>query len=193
MFDINLEDRIQQLDANLVVTSREKIVLTENNSEGQAELVCNVKNYTVAFLKLEDKKIQYFNHKNCADGILFEKLPTDQWIIHIIEFKRTVKAKEWFKIKKQFKGAILQATACMGILGIPNVSAIKCYTAFRYNQINETEVEDPVIAKQMLAGDNPFTLFDWMTDKIKLDLLNKDLEHAKIQLNVDTGFAEVFL
>ena len=156
--------------------------------EGKAQLLCKFNNFSITFRNPDKKSIGYLNHQKCSDAIIFERIQAEQWVLHIIEFKRTVTKNKWDDTKAQFKGAILQASACMGLLGISNVVAIKCYTALRNDKINTTT--DPFLLKTLVGQDDANSCADWLTNKIKLDILPKRIAHQKIILNVDTGYGE---
>lgn len=117
-----------------VSEARKKVYLTVSSSEGKAELTVELSKPALAFKKLNEKRLKYFNCQNSADHILF--LVTDVgWELHVIEMKRTVTPSKWLLIKEQFKGAMLNGICLAAFLGI-KIIKINLYTAFRNNEVN---------------------------------------------------------
>ena len=137
---------------------------------------------------MESNRPTYFKCKNCADNIVFEKINDNEWKLHVVEFKRTVKENEWKTIKNQFKGAILNAKALSGVLDI-KIKEIKCYTGFRRDHMGK----EPASLKSLIGLDAMENLkIEWDSGKVHIDLDSKlVLEHQKVQLDIDTGEAEL--
>lgn len=189
MITTDFTKRLEWLDNNLYCISESEMELEETKEDGYAKLLCRLNNYSICFLKLEKKRLQYFKHGKCADSLMFEKVSQDDWHIHVFEFKRKVKSGSWEHIKEQFKGALLNATALMGVLGIKSVIKISCYTIYRENKIEE----DPILFKAPVGEkvvDHPF--IDWVTGNMKIDIIpDKLVKHEKIALDTDTGYGEI--
>ena len=89
---------------------RERIVVRETEESGEAELTLHLARNGVLFQYPHNNNF-IFSNKKRADGILFLQREND-WEVMIVELKKTVKAKEWMKIKEQWHGA----AACSGPL-----------------------------------------------------------------------------
>lgn len=188
MITSDFKERLAWLDSNLVDVSEKSVTLTETSKDGKALLECNLENYCISFKKLDNKKMPFLREQSCADAIIFERLADESWVLHIIEFKRSVDFKEWQKIKKQFCGALLRALAFGGILGISNIKKVKCYTAYCRESFAKTT--NPTLLKTA-NGLRPISV-DWLTDNIHLEIINQKVEHKKITLDQE-GHGKVTL
>ena len=114
MININFEERLQLFDLNnKVKISSEQLILEEKIEEGKANLVCNLTNYSIAFLNADKNIVGYFKNQKCADAIIFQKINENDWKLIIIEFKRTLSIKSLTKSIDQFKGAIHNSLALL--------------------------------------------------------------------------------
>lgn len=189
MFSGEIQQRISLMRSDLVQISGNYFELEEKSEEGSAHLTVHVKNPSILFCDLENKKLGYFLNQKCADYVIFEKRENG-WFIHIIELKRTIKKKTWESIKEQFAGAIQNVFALAGVLGIEiDMSHIRLYSAYRNDKIND--YSNPVRLRMgMQAHKNRVAVDDndWKADKITVDFLGRNLYvHSKIRLNIETG------
>lgn len=193
MINTAIDNRVSWLNKQLVQISDDKIVLIEKNENGKAELECRVKNYTIAFPEWDKKTFSFVECQKCADGILFEKLPSNNWVIHILELKSTMNSSEWDKTKKQLNGAVIHGCACMGVLGITNIENIKFYAAYKKEKISVAT--DPVLSKIPVGKiSSEHTIADWREGKIIIPALgNKLMNFDKIKLDPSTGQGSVSL
>ena len=196
-FSAEVQKRIDLLLQDCIQVSEKQFVLTEKSKQGVAELQMNLQRPCILFVNLEKKKLQYFRNGKCADYILFENR-ADSWILHIFELKRTVTGSKWEdEIKGQFRGAMQNALAIAGFLGIPiEMSHTRLYTAYRNDKIND--MANPINlrsglhekgAKEISARGN----CDWNKEKIRIDFLDTAcLRHTRIPLD-DSGKATASL
>lgn len=195
MVEFNLEERLAFFDKNLFDVSSEQVCLEETQKEGRSRLICNLNTCSIAFKNADKSKLNYISHKKCADNIVFQRVDENNWVVKIIEFKRSVGIDEWKKVKQQFKGAILNSMAIGGFLGIHNISEIVLYTAFRRDKLSEQQLKnthDPILLKLPLGRDNKANFADWNSEEIMIDLKDNKFKHIKIQLDID-GNGEVTL
>lgn len=134
MFQENVQKRLELLGVSekscqLVEISNNEVHLTEAR-QGVANLQVSLTSPCILFKKLDKNKLPYLKIKTCADYVLFENR-NDEWFVHIFELKTSVKAKEWIHIKKQFSGALQNAYALAGVLGIEiDLDRVKTYTVY---------------------------------------------------------------
>ena len=189
MFSNDLRERLNLLDENIVKESNEVLHLLETSESGKADLEIVLQNQCIYFWDLENKKMQYFVCKKCADHVVFEK-KADAWIIHIFEMKRTVKKDEWITIKEQFKGALQNSLALVGVLGINDeVKEIKLYTAFRNDKINNysNTIQQRIQMHETKEKREQY-VNDWNDEVISLNFLGVEkFLHIKIPLDIETG------
>lgn len=193
MFQEEVRKRLELLEGDLVLCSDKNFHLREKRKEGEADLVLSLKNPCILFQKLEEKKLDYFKNKKCADFILYEQ-KQEIWRIHIFELKRSIGEKAWEIMKMQFCGAMQNALAIAGFLNIPvDMDHITVYSAYRNDKINDTA--NPARLRlqmhQRIQPQEHSDHLDWNNQRVKLDFLGKEtFLHCKIQLNIENGHGE---
>ncbi|WP_139491722.1 hypothetical protein [Brevibacillus dissolubilis] len=170
-------------------STKHGLILKEVNEEGRAEVhFCTDHNELYSFRLEGNNKFPYLTNQKCADGIILE-LRQEQWFLHVIEFKKTMKKDIWNKTKVQYEGAVLRMHAIMGILGIEKLDGIYFYSAFRNNDFEPKESTSPVLMRQLERRENLSTtveLREWFDEKITV-LSLKDMPLQKIRLDKETG------
>lgn len=191
MLSSTYDIRLSWLDSNLVFASESELELKETEESGEATLKLRLDNYTIAFTKWHKHTFPFLKQQKCADHILFEKVDNDNWILHIIEFKKTVTSSQWSKAKLQFNSAVQQATCCMGILCINRISDIRFYTAFREDKLKSANNTNSVLLKTGVGAKAAEIDIDWNLNRVKIECLaDKSFKHYKIELDKDTGYGE---
>lgn len=190
MLEEELQERLELLDSNLVLVSEKEFHLKEKKSEGIAELTLELHNFCILFSELEKKKLGYFKNKKCADFLMFER-NQGSWIVHIFELKRSVGESEWKKMKEQFKGALQNALAVAGILGIDiELNNVSFYSAYRNDKLNDY-ANPGKMRYQMYRHKTkllPQDCRDWNEESIAFEFLGtREFMHKKIQLELETG------
>ena len=111
--------------------------------------------------------------------------------------KGKIKRKECYiceqilHIKKQFSGALQNAYALAGVLGIEiDLTKVKTYTVYRNDKLNDAS--NPVKLRYGIntKGDSTGSLEqkEWSSDTVEIDFTEKViLEHCKVQLDIETG------
>lgn len=191
MFNNTINARLKLLDFNVVKQSETEMILEETKFDGYAKLKCKLNHPTIAFFNLEDKKLGYFVCQSCADKFMLSKLDDDSWVLHIIEFKRTVRIGNWESIKKQFLGAILHAMALSGFLGFKlDLKQANLYTGFRNDKVYDTSPIEMKVPSGISAKTNSY--LEWKEDIVEIEIDNKyKLNHSKIKLDESSGYAEL--
>lgn len=191
MFSAKVQKRIDLLRQECIDVSDERLTLTEKSEEGTAELQMDLEYPCILFRNLEKKKLQYFKNEKCADYIVFENRE-ESWILHILEFKKTVTGSKWEEdVKSQFRGAMQNALAIAGFMDIPlELSRTTLYTAYRNDKIND--VANPVKLRPGLHERDSEGMSarrgDWNEEKVRIDYLDTEcLRHIKIPLDIADG------
>lgn len=193
MFQGEIQKRLDLLDANSVLTSNSQIHLQENREQGKADLTLNLQNPCIVFKDLEHKKLNYFKNDTCADYVLYEQ-KEDMWKVHIFEMKRTISKKHWLHMKEQFKGAMQNALAIAGFLGIEiEIENICMYSVYRNDKLND--YTNPVKLRYQMHQPNcsriPEECRDWNEKEVVLDFLDEEkFVHNKISLDIEDGTGE---
>ncbi|CAM2079423.1 MAG: hypothetical protein NSGCLCUN01_03643 [uncultured Clostridium sp.] len=197
MFSEEIKKMIGYLktDRSCIEISQENIFLEERSKDGEAKLDLIVNSPCIAFKQVDKNKNSYFAYKKCADNMIFQNV-NNTWVLHIVEFKKTVKSDEWEKIKTQFLGCLLNAIGMAGYLGINiDYKNIQLYTCFRNDKINSQRLASPIelrgkVGKSLKKNNTD----DWEVGEVELSDFNKlKCRHNKIELNKDTGYAKYFL
>jgi len=143
---------------------------------------CYVQNEAVCF-RLEKKNgIQYLRQKKIADAVILEFLGQRAVRIHILECKKTVGSGAWKHIKSQFEGALLNALALLGILGIDAVQEVVFYTAYLRDRISPEQNPRPSTLKEDAGEWGIQWPADWLDDRVSI-LSISAAPHMKIQLS----------
>lgn len=190
MFQGELQKRLDLLNDDLVQVSDSQLHLVEKREQGIADLELNLTNPCILFKDLENRKLDYFKNKKCADYVLYEK-KNEKWFLHIFEMKRSVGEKEWKKTKEQFKGAMQNALAIAGFLGIEmNMEDISVYSVYRNDKLKDYANPARLHHQMQHQGCRriPDDCEDWDDQEIKLDFPGKEkFIHKKIPLNIENG------
>lgn len=196
MFSNEVQERIDLLESGLVKTSKQEMHLTEKTEEGSADLTLHLNNACILFSDLENKKLGYFRNKKCADYIVYENRASG-WILHVFELKRSVGQKEWLAMKEQFKGAIQNALAIAGVLGISiELAQVRIYSVFRNDKLNDYANTARLHSKlhETTRGNLPADCEDWDKESAKLDFLDQEwYTHSKVRLDVENGTGSLVL
>lgn len=180
MINLDFEERLKLLDLNnKVLCSSDQVTLEEIINDGKAKLLCNLKEYSIVFIKADDNILPYFKDKKCADVIIFQKGNNELWKLIIIEFKKTMSIKNLIKSMQQFKGAINFAIALAGLLDV-KFDEIEIYSAFREDKISKLSNENLNILK---TSGNRILLEQWESEIVKFDFVDKNITYGKITLN----------
>lgn len=194
MISEKVQKRLALLDINLVKQSDSEFHLTEKDEAGIADLHVYVEDNCILFCNLEKKKNEYLLVKSCADYVLFQ-VTDNVGKLYVFELKRTISESSWEKIKHQFEGAMQNALALAGLLGIEmDLRNTQLFSVFRNDKLND--FSNP--AKQRLYMHEHRNLSqkhkDWNDEKIKFEFLDSMLcTHKKIQLHIEDGTGEYIL
>jgi hypothetical protein len=181
MISLNFEERLQLFDLNnKVKVSSEQLILEERTEDGRASLVCELTNYSIAFLNADKSIVGYFKNQKCADAIIFQKIDKNNWKLIIIEFKKTLSIKSLGKSIEQFKGAIHNSLSLAGILGIKEFKCIEVYSAYRREKISSDKNENTVIQKDISIRK---LIKQWENKQVVFDFINSSVYYGRIELD----------
>lgn len=190
MINMDFEERLRLFDLNnKVIISSEQLTLEEKIEDGKANLVCDLTNYSIAFLNADKNIVGYFKNQKCADAIIFQKVNDTDWKLIIIEFKKTISIKNLTKSIDQFKGAIHNALALAGILGIEEFKCIEVYSAYRHEKISSDKSENVVTQKNINIRK---LIKQWEEQKVNFDFINSSIYYGRIELD-DLGAGKILI
>mgnify|MGYP004516952973 CR=1 FL=1 len=196
MFQSEVQKRLKLLivGQDQLVEISDQLFHLKEAGQGEADLKVTFSNECVLFRKLEKKGLQYFQNQKCADYVLFE-YRDDVWYVHIFELKRTISSKRWNEeIKIQFAGALQNALALAGVLGV-NIALdqVTLYTVYRNDKINDATNPGKLRYRmhKELNGIEHTNESDWNDSEIVVRLTkNLNLKHVKVGLNLEYGTGE---
>lgn len=176
----------------IIAEANETCTLTEKNESGSVTLNCTVLEDSLILTSPEHNVLPYLdgNKKGaraCADVFIYEKIKNSgKWVVHIIEFKKTINVSTIDKSKWQFIMGIYNARAVAGFLGI-ELEKIVLHSGFRNDAIINTK--DIALSAMRAANANPDIVKMWKSGEWKLELDGGSvlLEHKKIQLDEQGG------
>ncbi len=164
-------------------TEGTKLVVRESEESGEAELTLHLARNGVLFQYPHNNNF-IFSNKKRADGILFLQREND-WEVMIVELKKTVKLKEWMKIKEQWHGAWLHALALSGVLEAPFPQPPRFLVAYRKDGIDEN-APDPILLK---SPEYALAFIEWREGRAALNEIG-EVTFEKAPLD-ETGRGEL--
>lgn len=191
---INEKIRFFNKDKFTVVMAGEKTHVEEKSKTGTAHLECTCNKDSLVILQPEQNVLPLLDEKikgatSCADVFIFEKCDENKYLLHIIEFKKTVNTSTFAKSMRQFTMGLYNARAIAGFLGIV-IDRIILYSGYRKDTISNIEGKSLI---ELRADKSCIQIINmWKKGKCYLciDGDNTEFEHKKIVLN-DAGEGEL--
>lgn len=110
MLPEHVVDKLKYFNSSKYIVENGKVELKEKKKEGKVHLICKLKNCTLIFNDPEKNTLPYLDEnikyaKSCPDKFLFELDLDDKWILHVMEFKKTINTST---IATVYKGNIIK-------------------------------------------------------------------------------------
>ena len=168
-------DPFEKCNGTVVVSEKGQSMLLNIVLSGEAWCVKNMDN------KFESLK-NNLRKRKCADTAIWMPTDSGQWVLHIIEMKKTVTRScndtSWDHIKRQFVGAYRICRMVAAALDI-EIEQVVFYTAFNNDDdislrvIDSSDVddtEDPVAMRvdPDMPDDMPSPMVEWASGKCSL-------------------------
>lgn len=134
MLPEHVVDKLKYFNSSKYIVENGKVELKEKKKEGKVHLICKLKNCTLIFNDPEKNTLPYLDEnikyaKSCPDKFLFELDLDDKWILHVMEFKKTINTSTIAKSKRQFVMGIYNARALAAFLNI-EIKEVRIYSAY---------------------------------------------------------------
>ena len=146
---------------------------------------------TALRFKLSEKgRFPCIAQRKAADGVVLQfSAGKKLQAIHLVELKSKLSISEWTKVKLQLQGALHNAHALLGVLGLNWPDKVICHTAYKQDAVST----NPALMKQPM-GQHLAQIdgADWVEGKIAIDQRFSRLEHHRHQRDA-SGNAEVIL
>jgi hypothetical protein len=191
-----LEQRLKWLHKEKYQYSNQEVFVIETKEGGEAKIHCLVNKDTLCF-NGDQIHLTFLKQQKSVDGIVFIFSDKNEVFLHLVECKRTIRQNNWIETKEKFEGSLLTTLALQGLLNLPKIQNIYCYTAFREDKLtdrlkcNLVDIEAGMNPKQE-QKENYHSGIDWLNDEINILSLHK-IKHKKIELDKNTGLGEIDL
>lgn len=191
MIPEDVQEKLDFFNKDKYAIAAEKIDLKERKKYGEVCLTCRLNKDTLIFMTPENNTLPYLDEKikyarACPDKFLFELDTDDKWILHVMEFKKTINTASIGKSKRQFVMGIYNARALAGFLNI-QIKEIYIYSVYRNDKIES--MDDTLIQIRSMNMDPEALkiIREWKKGKCSLNLDSKKsvFAHGKIQLDQD--------
>jgi len=185
----DVREKLRYLDDKKYEMSNAEVLLIEKEKAGSVILKCKLKNDTLIFHNPDKNPLPYLGNRNnarsCPDEFLFELDDDDTWILHIMEFKKTINTSSMKKSKIQFIMGIYNARAIAGFMNI-KIKKIYIYSAYRNDNIETISPTTLIEMRNANSSKEDLELIkEWKNKewKLNIDLQTIVFEHEKIQLD----------
>lgn len=160
----------------------------EKSKDGEAELTYHITGDAIAIKEPDKNVIPYLANekgmRSCPDGFLFVK-QEEQWLLYIIEFKKTLDVTKFHKSKFQFRMGIYNARAVAAFLGIEIKEIILC-SSYQREKMPISKKEKNL---SLLRASNTITVRkgqeEWREEQLELEVDKKikTYQYEKIKLD----------
>jgi hypothetical protein len=124
------------------------VIERQKGGEGTATFTSPGNNQLLRFNLSEENRLRLLKQRKVADGILLELgQDGDPVRLHLVELKGSVTTGKWCEVKEQLLGALHNAHALMGLLGLPMPDSIECHTCYTKDRISPQESAQPAMFK----------------------------------------------
>lgn len=160
MLPASIQEKLVFFNKEKYIIDDTVVELKEKSKAGKACLTCKLNKETLIFMDPEKNTLPYLDEsiksaKACADKFLFELDTDEKWILHVIEFKKTINTDSINKSKRQFVMGIYNARALAGFLNM-QLKEIHIYSAYRNDRIDS--IQDDSLIQMRSANIDPEAL-----------------------------------
>lgn len=130
------------------------------------------------FTLTEKGRFPCIRQRKAADGVILH-FGRDKALraLHLIELKSKVTTEQWRGVKLQLQGALHNAHAVLGVLGLDCPEQIVCHTAYKQDAISQ----NPALLKAPIGVrvDATDEASDWINGEIEIDRRFPRLKHFR--------------
>ena len=124
------------MEKNFIENETEQIYLEEKEDSGKSILkwkLVSGQNFSIKNVNKKNTIMYFFDEKKGmykrVDHIIFENLGNNNWKIHLIEMKSSVKYSKWIEVKAKFRASYLLSQAIAAMLSL-NIKEVCMYTTY---------------------------------------------------------------
>ena len=187
--DIKREFIIKELmEENFIENETDQICLEEKEDTGKSVLKWKLLSGSNFSIKNVDKKntiLQFFDERKGmykrVDHIIFENLGDNDWKIHLVEMKSSVKYSKWKEVKAKFRASYLLVQAIAAMLSL-NIKEVCMYTTYERCNLDIPETI-PAARRPFLGQKNVSPLDEWQGTDFGLNFGERvEFMHTPIQM-----------
>ena len=157
-----LEDKLQYFDLKKYRIEDTNVLLEEREEQGKVSLMCTLDKETLIFPDPEKNVLPYLNEKkgsrSCPDKFLFQMDENGDWILHVMEFKKSINTDSLKTSKHQMVMGIYNARAIAGYLNIP-IKQVYVYSAYRKDTLTKDNLA--ILRSANINPEDLRVMIDW--------------------------------
>ena len=176
------------MEENFIESETDQIYLEEKEDSGKSILrwkLLSNQNFSIRNVDKKNTIIHFFDEKKGmykrVDHIVFENLGNNDWKIHLIEMKSSVKYNKWIEVKAKFRASYLLVQAIAAILSM-NIKEVRMYTTYEKCNLDIPETM-PTARRLFLGQKNVDPLDEWQGPDFGLNFGERiEFMHTPIQM-----------
>lgn len=171
--------RIDWIDRNHY-TQGTRVAVVEKALGGEGTVTFEVGEGETAlrFKLTESGRFPCIDQKKAADGVILH-FDRDRKLraLHLVELKSKVSAAKWLEIKAQLQGALHNAHALLGVLGLDCPQQIVCHTAYKQDALSQ----NPALLKSAMGVrvEVGKDVGDWVSGDVQIDRRFAPMRHLR--------------
>ena len=176
------------MEENFIESETDQIYLEEKEDSGKSILrwkLLSNQNFSIRNVDKKNTIIHFFDEKKGmykrVDHIVFENIGNNDWKIHLIEMKSSVKYNKWIEVKAKFRASYLLVQAIAAILSM-NIKEVRMYTTYEKCNLDIPETM-PTARRLFLGQKNVDPLDEWQGIDFGLNFGERiEFMHTPIQM-----------
>lgn len=158
----------------------QRVEVVEKQAGGEGTLTFEVDEGETAlrFRLTEGGRFPCIKQRKAADGVILH-FGRDRSLraLHLVELKSKVTTEQWRGVKLQLQGALHNAHALLGVLGLDCPAQIFCHTAYKRDALSQ----NPALLKAPIGVrvDATDEAADWINGEIEIDRRFPRLKHFR--------------
>ncbi|WP_043744462.1 hypothetical protein [Thauera sp. SWB20] len=155
-----------------------EVVEKQHGGEGKVSFEVGEGEIALRFKLSENGRFPCIKQGKAADGVILH-FGRDKSLraLHLVELKSKVSATQWRDVKLQLQGALHNAHALLGVLGLDCPERIVCHTAYKQDALSQ----NPALLKAQtgIRVEVSEDLADWFSGEIEIDRRFPPLKHFR--------------
>lgn len=171
--------RLDWIDRNHYVQGQQVEVVEKGlGGEGTVTIEVGAGETALRFKLTESGRFPCIAQRKAADGVILH-FGRDKSLraLHLVELKSKVGSSQWRDVKLQLQGALHNAHALLGVLGLDCPEQIICHTAYKQDALSQ----NPALLKAQtgVRVDASADAADWISGEVEIDRRFPRLKHLR--------------